>query len=37
MTYGEVNLHHTEWTPEQHIRGVQFGRDDISDMYGGKD
>jgi hypothetical protein len=34
LTYGEVNLHYTEWTPEQHLQGVQFSRDDISDMYG---
>jgi hypothetical protein len=34
MTYGEVNIHHTEWTPEQYLQGVQFGREDISDLYG---
>jgi hypothetical protein len=33
ITYGEVNLHYTEWSPEQRLRGVQFNRDDINDMY----
>lgn len=36
LEYGEVNLHHTEWTREQHIIGIQYNRDDIEDMYGAR-
>jgi hypothetical protein len=36
LTHGEVNLHHTEWTKEQHIAGIQYNRDDIEDMYGAR-
>jgi hypothetical protein len=34
LEYGKVNLHHTEWTPQQHECGIQYNRDDIDDMYG---
>ena len=37
MEHGEVNLHHQEWTTEQYIQGVELNRDDIKDMYGGRD
>lgn len=33
MTYGEVNLHHTEWTDDQVIAGMKLNRDDIRDLY----
>lgn len=33
MTYGEVNLHYTEWSDDQYIQGQQFNRDDIADIY----
>lgn len=36
LEYGEVNLHHTEWTREQHVIGIQYNRDDIEDMYGAR-
>ena len=34
LTYGEVNLHHEEWTIEQYENGMQLNRDDIKSMYG---
>jgi hypothetical protein len=36
LTHGEVNLHHAEWTPQQHSKGIQYNRDDIEDMYGSR-
>jgi hypothetical protein len=36
LEYGEVNLHHTEWTREQHVNGIQYNRDDIEEMYGSR-
>lgn len=37
MTLGTVNPHILKWTQEEYQRGVEFNRDDIDDMYGGKD
>lgn len=34
LTYGEVNLHYTEWTEDQIESGRQLNREDIRDMYG---
>ena len=34
MTYGEVNLHYTEWTGDQYREGQELNRDDIREMYG---
>jgi hypothetical protein len=34
MTYGEVNLHYTEWNEDQMIQGLQYNRDDIKEMWG---
>lgn len=34
LTHGEVNLHHKEWSLEQHQQGIQYNRDDIEEMYG---
>jgi len=34
MTLGTVNPHVLRWTQEEYQRGLQFNRDDISDMYG---
>jgi hypothetical protein len=34
MTYGEVNLHYTEWSANDRIQGHQYNRDDIRDLYG---
>jgi hypothetical protein len=31
---GTVNPHILQWTKEEYQRGIQFNRDDISDMYG---
>jgi hypothetical protein len=33
MTYGEVNLHYTEWSASDRIQGQQYNRDDINDLY----
>lgn len=33
LTYGEVNLHYTEWSQETRLQGVQYNRDDINQMY----
>lgn len=33
MTYGEVNLHYTEWSQETRLQGVQYSRDDIDEMH----
>jgi len=33
-TYGEVNIHYTEWTDEERLNGLELNRDDIKDMYG---
>jgi len=34
MTLGTVNPHVLRWTQDEYQRGLQFNRDDISDMYG---
>jgi hypothetical protein len=34
LQHGEVNLHYREWDADTYNRGVQFNRDDISEMYG---
>ena len=34
LEYGEVNIHHEEWTIEQYDNGMQLNRDDIKSMYG---
>ena len=34
MTYGEVNLHYTEWSDSDRIQGYGFNRDDIDELYG---
>ena len=34
MILGTVNPHVLQWTREEIVRGIQFNRDDISDMYG---
>lgn len=33
LTYGEVNLHYTEWTDDQIESGIQLNREDIRDLY----
>ena len=33
LTYGEVNIHYTEWSEEQRLTGLNYNRDDIKDMY----
>ena len=37
LTLGTVNPHILQWTKEEYQRGIEFNRDDISDMYGSKD
>ena len=32
LTYGEVNIHHTEWTEEEILRGHQFNADDVREI-----
>lgn len=34
LTYGEVNVHYTEWSEQQRLTGLERNRDDIKDMYG---
>ena len=34
LTIGTPNPHHKDWTALEYLRGVQFNRDDITDMYG---
>lgn len=34
MTIGTVNPHVLKWTQEEYQRGLEFNRDDISEMYG---
>lgn len=34
MTLGTVNPHILKWTKEEYLRGIEFNRDDIRDMYG---
>ena len=34
MTLGTVNPHILQWTREEYQRGLEFNRDDISEMYG---
>jgi hypothetical protein len=36
LEYGEVHLHHSQWTKEEYDQGCQFNRDDIKEMYGTK-
>lgn len=33
LTYGEVNLHYTEWGEETRLQGIEYSRDDIEEMY----
>lgn len=33
LTYGEVNIHYTEWSETDVIRGRQFNSDDVSELY----
>lgn len=33
LTYGEVNLHVTEWTSEQLEKGREYNREDMKDLY----
>lgn len=32
--HGAVNINILRWTQEEYLRGIQFNRDDITDMYG---
>ena len=34
MKMGTVNPHVLRWTQEEYLRGVDYNRDDITDMYG---
>lgn len=34
LTYGEVNIHHREWTREQYQQGIFYNREDIRDLFG---
>jgi hypothetical protein len=36
MTLGTVNPHILKWTQDEYLRGVEFNRDDITDMYGAR-
>ncbi|MEG3878848.1 KilA-N domain-containing protein [Microcoleus sp. herbarium7] len=33
LAYGEVNIHHTEWSEADVVRGHQFNADDIKELY----
>jgi hypothetical protein len=33
LTYGEVNIHYTEWSENQRLTGLSYNRDDIKEMY----
>ena len=33
LTYGEVNLHHTEWSEAEGVQGNQFNTDDVRELY----
>lgn len=33
MTYGEVNLHYTEWSDDDYFRGLEYNRDDNNDLW----
>lgn len=33
LIYGEVNIHHTEWSEAQATRGRQFNKDDVNELY----
>ncbi len=32
LTYGEVNLHYKEWSPEQRELGYQYNREDVEEL-----
>lgn len=32
--YGTATMHHEDWTATEYLRGVQYNRDDIDDLYG---
>jgi hypothetical protein len=32
LSYGEVNLHHEEWTADQLAQGLEFNRDDSEEL-----
>lgn len=34
MQIGTANPHVEDWTATEYLRGVEFNRDDIKDMYG---
>jgi hypothetical protein len=34
MRTGTINPHILKWTPDEFMRGLQFNRDDIAEMYG---
>lgn len=33
LTYGEVNIHYTEWSEAEVLRGRQFNKDDVKELY----
>lgn len=33
MTYGEVNIHYTEWG-RSYLQGLEYNREDVRDLYG---
>ena len=33
LTYGEVNIHYTEWSEADVARGQQFNSDDVKELY----
>lgn len=33
LTYGEVNIHYTEWSEAETVRGRQFNKDDVNELY----
>ena len=33
LTYGEVNIHYTEWTEEEMARGHQINANDVRELY----
>lgn len=32
--WGTATVHHADWSATEYLRGIQFNRDDINDMYG---
>jgi hypothetical protein len=33
LTYGEVNIHYTEWSEAETVRGRQFNTDDVNELH----